>query len=288
MTSPVFTFIIGLDRIPIVLHNALVAQHSSTLNALMNGAMAEAKSGRAGILEVDVETFVHFSQWLYTGRYDMPYSETSSQEISATEYEPEKELRPWDHGLDSADKKRTERFLRLAGAWETRTTQAKIDEIKAKSGSLSEIAVSGRKQSLWKGFVRSSDAVLSPPPRKNAKDANVQWADILLGHARLYCFADMYGILSLQKLCLNAVRAALTDLDCEGDQVDALVQLISYTMSNTPAIDAPDPQTLRAIVLDFAVVVLEILVDDPYFNELLWANNDLSVSLLRKLGKRLD
>lgn len=98
----------------------------------------------------------------------------------------------------------------------------------------------------------------------------------------------MYGVVSLQKLCSNAVRAALIDFECDGDQVDALLQLVSYTVANTPSTNTQDAQSLRVIVLDFVVIVFEVLVANESFSELLRTNNDLAVDLLSLLTKRLD
>jgi hypothetical protein len=77
-------------------------------------------------------------------------------------------------------------------------------------------------------------------------------------------------------------------LECEGDQVDTLVQIISYTMANTSLTNSQDASSLRTLVLGFAVIVFEVLAKSESFNKLLRTNRDLSVDLLGLLAKRLD
>lgn len=84
--------------------------------------------------------------------------------------------------------------------------------------------------------MQRSDLVLAPPPREDPQTIDVDWSEVLLGHARLYCFANMYGIVPLQRLCSNAARAGSMDLECEGDQVDAFVQTFSSGNTRLPQV----------------------------------------------------
>lgn len=260
VTSPVFTFRVGTESTPITLHNALVAQQSSTLNSLMNGAMSEAKAGYADMPDVDVRTFVHFSQWLYTGRYDLPYCKTPFQLPSFA-------------GLD--DEIATENI-----AWDHGNNEKKIN------GKASELTRPHGKQQIWTHFTRHLASTPAPPPRENPTEIDgADSTEILLDHAQLYCFADKYGILQLQKLCFNALHTALIDLECRQDQVDGIVQLIAYTMENTPSTRV---HSLRTLVLEFAVIVFEVLIQSDTFMQLLRMNHDLSIKLLVWVSRRLD
>lgn len=177
--------------------------------------------------------------------------------------------------------------MRLNGTWHDRLTQEVLDEFTTHPRPASPSARAGSKQDLWNIFMQRPDLILAPPPRKNPQTINVDWPKVLLGHARLYCFADKYGIVPLQELCLNAVRAALIDLACEGDQFDALVQMICYTLEHTSPTNHSDTHNLRAVVLDYTVIVFEVLIRNERFREFLHSNNDTSVDLLSRLSARL-
>ncbi|KAI9683920.1 MAG: hypothetical protein M1829_004255 [Trizodia sp. TS-e1964] len=69
VTSKLFKFIIGPDREEIPLYSASVMDCSPALRALMTGPMIEAQKGEVVIDDVDVETFVRFSEWVNRGRY---------------------------------------------------------------------------------------------------------------------------------------------------------------------------------------------------------------------------
>jgi len=111
---------------------------------------------------------------------------------------------------------------------------------------------------------------------------------VLLGHARLYCFADKYGIVLLKQLCRKAVEAALVDLECQQGQVDVLAQLIRFVIGNTPSTGIQHDRDLRTVVLEYAAIVFEVLIENATFKDLLCENHDLCVELLLLLGKRLD
>lgn len=280
-----FTFFVGAERTAITLHNILVSQSSAALDALMNGTMSEAKTGQAEMPDVDATTFVRFGQWLYTGHYDVPYCDGRSQ--MALEVKCETVDFSWDHGLTKVEKKRREKEMRMNNTWHDRLTQEAIDESAASPKRRSVSGGLGGKQKLWESFMPHPDLDMGPPPRKNPEAINVDWEEVLLGHARLYCFADMYGIGPLQKLCSNAVRAALVDLECEGDQVDALIRMISYVVEHTPSTSCRDTHELRAVVLNFAAIIFEVLVRHEGFREFLRTNSDTSVDLLSLLSARL-
>ena len=59
------------------MHAALAASMSKELNALINGSLVEARTGVVTWADVDVATFVQFSQFAYTGDYHVQDTPTS-------------------------------------------------------------------------------------------------------------------------------------------------------------------------------------------------------------------
>jgi hypothetical protein len=64
-----FRFLIGPSKKTIYVHAGLVAQHSSSLGALVNGPMTEAREKCAFLEDIDEDTFMRFIEYLYTDNY---------------------------------------------------------------------------------------------------------------------------------------------------------------------------------------------------------------------------
>lgn len=52
-----------------MVHSGMVSHHSTVLQKLVSGDMAEATNGTATLIDLDPGTFARFSQWGYTGDY---------------------------------------------------------------------------------------------------------------------------------------------------------------------------------------------------------------------------
>lgn len=104
----------------------------------------------------------------------------------------------------------------------------------------------------------------------------------------MYCFADKYGIAPLQNLCLENLKICLIECECQESQVQGFVELLAYTLDNTPSLIVRNAENLRSVVLDFAIIVYELLVQNETFRELLETDINLAKELLLLLPKRLD
>ena len=69
LTPRPFKFIIGPDEVPIVVHEAVLAEQSPALAAILRGEMAESVAGESRWMDVDKGTFIQFAQFAYTGYY---------------------------------------------------------------------------------------------------------------------------------------------------------------------------------------------------------------------------
>lgn len=189
--------------------------------------MSEARAGEAELPDVDSPSFLRFSEWLYTDRYQLPFSDATLQ--ARKEAGPDLEL-AWDRGLSSKEKKKKEKEMRAGGIRDSRITQETVDEAAFCSVDPVACVVAYGKQELWNRFTNHADLGLQPPPRRHRIQPNLDWTNTLLGHARLCCFADMHGITALQKVCQETIRTALVAFECQEDQVSVLTQLIDYTI----------------------------------------------------------
>lgn len=272
-----------------ILHAALVSQHSPTLDRLMNGEMLEAKQGTADFGDIDEVTFVRFSEWLYTGQYSIVSPRGQGSENGVEDHHHTKSI-PWNYGLNAKARRKKEKQMKWDGTWKGRVTEDMIEEVpQYEWAPNTAFSTKGhKKQEVWKTFTRQSAYNPSAPPRSNTTGCYPDRTDDFLGHAKLYCFADKYGILPLQELCLNSLKMCLIECECQESQVLGIVDLIAYTINNTPATSVEEAETLRSVVLDFAVIVFETLTQNKAFKELLAMDNGLAAELLLLLGRRLD
>ncbi|KAK3352728.1 hypothetical protein B0T25DRAFT_542642 [Lasiosphaeria hispida] len=72
LTSKPFKIIVGPEKKEFHIHSGLLSQQSEPLNVLVNGPMKEATRQQIEWPDIDVSTFVRFSQWAYSGNYTNP------------------------------------------------------------------------------------------------------------------------------------------------------------------------------------------------------------------------
>ena len=325
LASTPFKFLVGSDRKLLTVHSALVAHHSETLGVLVNGNMSEAKEGCALLEDVDVGTFVRFSQYAYTGDYVavdpdivLDSSMIASPKFVANEAladdivkeasprlslpdphyaQPEPVPKPvpeptrnlFDLGKNSDD-------------WDTFPISKK-DKKKAKARSnwayafeerASEaeepaaVAPRSKKSELWGNF-KSKAYVTSMPtfqPRTN-REACEDYTEVFLCHARLYVFADTYNVGPLKDLALHKLQRTLAQFTLYDERLEDIVKLLRYSYSNTSD-RSESVDDLRLLVVHYSACVVEDLLQSEEFRLLLEKVGSLSRDLVVQMLARLD
>ncbi|PVH71242.1 hypothetical protein DL98DRAFT_375877, partial [Cadophora sp. DSE1049] len=72
LLSRSFTFVVGTNAVPIVVHEATVADQSPELAALTRGKMSEGLAAEARWEDVEKGTFIRFAHFAYIGDYTTP------------------------------------------------------------------------------------------------------------------------------------------------------------------------------------------------------------------------
>jgi hypothetical protein len=70
--SKLFTFYVGEEEKPVVVHAAVIAATGQYFNALINGGMKESKEQSARLLDVRLDDFLRFCEFAYRGDYTAP------------------------------------------------------------------------------------------------------------------------------------------------------------------------------------------------------------------------
>ncbi|KAJ4270451.1 hypothetical protein NW762_002133 [Fusarium torreyae] len=88
LASKPFLFIIGPEHKEFHVHKELIGQLSRVLNTLVNGSMKEAYEGRVEWPDLDVDTFVRFAKFAYSGDYAEAEPEIFETAIASTSRVP--------------------------------------------------------------------------------------------------------------------------------------------------------------------------------------------------------
>jgi hypothetical protein len=70
--SKLFTFYVGEEEKPVVVHAAVIAATGQYFNALINGGMKESEQGSAKLADVRFDDFLRFCEFAYSGNYTAP------------------------------------------------------------------------------------------------------------------------------------------------------------------------------------------------------------------------
>lgn len=119
-------------------------------------------------------------------------------------------------------------------------------------------------------------------PRKNGESSE-EYSEVFLSHARLYTLADKYDIPELRKLSLHKIYVSLKEFILYPSRIGDVVSLASYSFENTIAGDM-----LRNVLVDYCACILEDMLENEGFKNLVDTSPDFAFELIKKLGNRLD
>lgn len=258
-TAKPFRFLIGDAAVEFFVHPAIVAQQSKSLATLIHGKMKEARDGYACIEDVDVDTFARFVEYCYTEDY-------AAAEHACTAFD----------GIESMDKPedKIEEFQRTLGKRCRKTSSV--------SSGLT------RRQEMWNTFTELScdtPAQVPKPPQYSARpneQACEDYTDVFLSHARLYVFADTYGIEGLRVLSLQKLRQSLVNFTLYAERTTDIALLLQYAYQHIPE-RTGTMDHLRELLMRYVCCHLDEIRRNDVFKEMLKAENNLSVDLLELL-----
>ncbi|KAG6011790.1 hypothetical protein E4U43_008128 [Claviceps pusilla] len=266
MASKPFEFVVGPEKKVFAIHSALVASQSAVLERLVNGDMKEAKEGSAVLEHVDEQTFIRFSQYAYMGIYRYPSYRPGPPHNADSDNNINNNQDGW--------MKETE-----AHCHKCRYCGKRCYGNEPRHGQMTK----GKK--LWNDFEKqlsSSEPYMVMKTASRLNDGEENDAELLLCHAKLYVFADSYGIEPLMKLSLSTLHYVLVKVSQSNDMASMAVKLLLYCYENDT------PEALREIVVEYAACRVEHLWGLPQFQELLQTFGEFSMNLVKALLGRID
>lgn len=193
LSSKVFTFVVGKQKQSFAVHAAALAKASKVIDVLLNGEMKEAKEGLVEWPDMNVQTFLRFMQWAYTGTYDVPEPKSIAEEAKAA--------------AEGASKHVNQNALTGLGRGTALTWQFKDND-------------------------RYPSATIPFTARPNLNSLE-GYNDIFLCHAELYIAADMYDVGVLKQLALHRLHVTLEAFTLYPSQLASIVNLVLYVCENT-------------------------------------------------------
>jgi hypothetical protein len=229
-----FTFLIGADELPFVVHEAALADQSPALATLMRGKMSESLAGEAKWKDVDKTTFIKFTQFAYTGDYSVPTMivKASDQTLPQDEMalaEPISQVEVVEPAAED-----------MFGGWGSLSAPRRDK----KKGSFKPALRTPKP--MLETFKSLSYPLLQPrsylehtcdPAMSEGTNENI--SEVLLLHASFYVLADKWGVKSLKMLTLLKLHQTLSMLRLDTPKVQYIIELAQYTYSDkrTPDLD---------------------------------------------------
>lgn len=281
LRSRQFIFVIGEKQTEFSVYAAIIAKQSEALNTLINGPMKEASDGKVIFEDVLEDTFTRFCQFAFAGDYITPdftqlptlapvvtteHEALVINSIPADEVEPETlaEIIP-DNGRGT---------IRITKPLKKPSKRAMLRQ------------VLDRKTYDTEEVLETFTARCEVRPNRKSTEG---YATVLLGHARLYVFAEKWGIRALKALTLSKIHRTLTSFTLYDARRPDIVELLRYTFSNDNTPDRVDNvDELRSLVMLYTACEVEILLRCPEFLSLIAEGGAFAQDLVRILMKRIS
>lgn len=273
---------------------------------MINGRMSEAVNEVAPLEDVEMETFVRFIQWAYTGSYNFErngnnnnnkknnndlganhneFREATAEEMVDKLYEFE-ENAMWQQNpliLESTPIRKYQNFQRRAR--------------NKKSGYAEEDWFSRSPlENLRKAFLErdypvvESSLLVEPSPssynNNNNNNNREHRPDLFLPHAKLFVFAEKYDIQPLKLRTIHNLHHAL----CHNQpflpqHVSDITNLIHYSYENTHHASG---DSLRELLASYVELEMAVLIEAKPFEELLEEGGDFVGDFLKRVKKRIS
>ncbi|PSN69966.1 hypothetical protein BS50DRAFT_608654 [Corynespora cassiicola Philippines] len=302
LKSGQFTFRIGEEKYPIIVHAAAIAATSYHMRALINGGMRESEERTADIIDLTVEDFIRFCEFAYRGDYTVPQWEQDpepteiSSQIPAShavhEYIPHFAYRSsippetlsedeseneWDAGeasgevpVEASAEAPTEPADYPQSDYPISVLGKKTKKKKKTSYKLAlEFKNKFRKQIDERNYIRSSDVkdeILKQAVPYSNENSRQNFTPVFLAHARLYTFATMRLVEPLKYRALDKLHSTLKGFRLYTNRINDVVELARYAYGNGE--DRRDDGTiddLRKLVVEYIADNVHVIGNNAHF-----------------------
>ncbi|KAL2698795.1 hypothetical protein AAEP93_010183 [Penicillium crustosum] len=243
ISSSLFTFVIGDEKKEMTVHSAAFAGLSQSLNVLINGDMAEAKTSRVDWPEVDVDTFARLCEFAYCRNYTPPsFCLIDGNPPHSNAEQHEYQTRPLKNNHRETPHK-------LGSAWTKQLKNAFAESLVVPS-------------------LQSFDSDLTFTPSQNNRPCE-DFTPVFLEQTKLYVIADMYGIERLRETVLFKLYQTLRNFKLYETGVSSIVGFLRFVYLNTPPNYNGKLDALRNLATRYIVSIVGQIGKNECFQELL-------------------
>jgi hypothetical protein len=272
-----FSFLIGPNEEAIVVHAGAIAALSPPLERLVNGPMKEAQEGVARFPKLELCDFERVCEFAYRGNYTNPdptMFDEANVYIKTDFYILSESI------ADRLSDKHLEYPMSLLFAKSCEEQYCESTYIWQRFGNASR----NQDSSPWSP---EEDGIASS--KRSCWKQNV--APVLLGHARLYTFAQQYMIDELKDIALSKLRDYLFQLRVYSLTRGPIIGFLRYAYDNDNIMDREDDlciDPLREIALYFIYIHDEAFKSFPGHQEAVRMEGEYAVDLMNCLRARLN
>lgn len=239
------------------IHSALVAAQSPAFERLVNSEFKEAQDRRAELEDVDEATFIRFVQYAYTGEYEDGLGDAPPDNGKRHSAEDETKIEAEPGKQDAY------------GILDFSTMKSR------KKTSVSKVAVF---EALSEKFKTTVSKLQVEEPNELSPLREELQQNAFLIHARMFVFADYWGVMRLKEISLQKLGKALGEARVKKRRVrDLVVDLVEYCYEDAR------PDELVGFVLMYAASKLPSLWISTRFQETFGEHKGLSVGLVRAI-----
>lgn len=262
--SPVFTFAIGEEKVPVIIHTELVEAHSRVFYRMTEKREKDSLSAILRLRDVDVDTFIAFCEYIYSGTYTVP---------NPGELEEDEKTTP---PATNPGAKSTRIVKRYRGE---DSKLSRLRQIYAKSAS--ESGLNGEKlddyffTNLWEAFTH----------RHYQYDGIPVVHYEFTSHVKLHRFCSRFMIGDLHLKCMASLHLELCSYSLSTENSQVIVDLLEYVYVHTPLLTPDFKSELRDLVIHYVACKLPILGENDAFWTILKSNVQVATDLVMEFLK---
>ncbi|KAG6075813.1 hypothetical protein E4U15_005434 [Claviceps sp. LM218 group G6] len=225
MSEP-FKFVVGKTKKELFIHSTLVASQSRALRRLMDGPFIESQQGYVVLADEDVRTIAAFAEFIYKGDYH----------LSCDELPPDNGKEAHCAGTCSDSIKELGRPVN--DHW---TVFAKSEEYGYQIPSSNPFNCPHCRNQIRAPVV----------PIVNTWSMDTDYSQLLIAHAKIFVFADCYGIDALMNVAMQKLHKALCEFRLSRVRVDDILALVRFCY------ERPAPEKLRKLVASYSAAIMD-------------------------------
>ncbi|KAG5961167.1 hypothetical protein E4U57_007824 [Claviceps arundinis] len=273
-----FKFVVGKEEKEIYMHSALVAKWSKVLDKMMNSPFIEGQQGYAVLADEDVKTIAAFAEFVYTGDYH----------LSSDKSPPDS---PKPHSTAACKDSDKELGRPLNDHWNAFATSKEYGYQGPPINTVKSSYHCTNCCSTWNHYIKQcphcgcqvQGRQAPPAPVLNPGSMRTDYSEVLVAHAKVFIFADCYGIDALVNLSMRKLHQALCGFRLSKARVGDILALVRFCY------ERPGPEKLKRLVASYSAAIMDPEVSDlmaDCFQQLLKERGDFAADMAWFLASR--